>query len=356
MKRLAAVAVLAIAGMMGLVVILAAAVASQTSPDTPSDTALAEIPPDLLGVYMGAARTCPGLPWQVLAAIGAVESHHAQGRADPATGNVRPPILGPPLDGTRGFARIPDPTMPDGWAHALGPMQFLSTTWAAWGRVAPGRPAGVAPDPHNAWDAIYTAAAYLCGPAGRIADLDAAVLRYNHSQTYLHQVLAKAAEYTRATATPNNSASAGAPTVGNYTLPVARAVFDAHPDYLTKAHHDYPAADIPVPTGTPVYAATAGRVTSVGGKCGTGIEIAAGDGYHYIYCHGLQRLVADGALVASGQQIMLSDNTGNSTGPHLHFGIRSPTGTDLCPQPLLVAWYDGQAATPDQAGTTGCSY
>jgi len=161
----------------------------------PSAVAIEQIPPPLLLVYIGAAATCPGLPWQILAAIGSVESAHGSDRLDPATGDVQPAILGPALDGTGGYARIPDPTTTDGWAHAAGPMQFLTTTWVRWGRPAPGRPAGVAPDVNNAWDAIYTAAAYLCGPDGRIVDLEAAILSYNHSTEYLQSVLASAARY-----------------------------------------------------------------------------------------------------------------------------------------------------------------
>ena len=171
-----------------------------TQAQTPDAGALADIPPSLVAVYQAAAQTCPGLPWTVLAAIGYVESHHGEGRLDPTTGEVLPPILGPALDGSDGNAAIPDPTSPDGWAHAQGLMQFLPTTWAAWARLAPGRPAGATPDINNAWDAIYTAAAYLCGPAGRITDLNAAILRYNPSPAYLQAVLTKAAEYSQASA------------------------------------------------------------------------------------------------------------------------------------------------------------
>ena len=161
----------------------------------PSQLAVSEIPPSLLPVYEGAASTCPGLPWQVLAAIGYTESRHAQGHADPNTGDVAPPIFGPPIDGSVGRARIADPAQSDGWARALGPMQFLSTTWARWGRLAPGRPPNAKPSVQNAWDAIYSAAAYLCGNEGKIDDLRAAILSYNPSSQYVDIALAKAAEY-----------------------------------------------------------------------------------------------------------------------------------------------------------------
>jgi hypothetical protein len=348
-KTLAALVAIPLALVLSLALIIAAATAR--SDDQPSDTALAEIPPDLLRVYMAAAPTCPGLPWEVLAAIGWTESRHAQGRADPATGDVRPPIVGPALDGSHGVARIPDPSEPDGWAHAHGNMQFLTTTWARWGRVAPGR-AATDPDYDNAWDSIYAAAAYLCGNAGHIDDLHAAVLRYNPSPPYVQQVLDKAAQYRRAPTLA--AAGTPAPPVGGYALPLDRSVFDAHPEYLTKPHHDYPAADIPVPSGTNVFAAAPGRVAYVGGACGIGIEIAGDDGYRWIYCHGQTRHVPEGQHVTTGELIMASDNTGNSTGPHLHFGIRSPQGVDLCPQPLLQAWYRGDPAGPAQTTSSGC--
>ena len=194
MHRLLASAVVTIAALP----IAAAAVISPPtggSPAAPTGLALAEIPAGLLPVYEAAAATCPGLPWPVLAAIGWVESRHGSGHLDPATGTVAPPIVGPALDGKNGYARIPDPTQSDGWAHAEGPMQFLSTTWAAWHVLAPSRPPGTKPDPQNAWDAIFTAARYLCAGNPQLDDIDAAVLRYNHSQDYLDEVLAKAAEY-----------------------------------------------------------------------------------------------------------------------------------------------------------------
>ena len=175
----------------------------------PSAVALAEIPPNLLPVYQAAAATCPGLPWQVLAAIGALESGHAQGRADPATGDVSPPIMGPAIDGRPGFAAIRDPSSSDGWAHALGPMQFLSTTWARWARLAPGRPPGAVPSAHNAWDAIHAAAAKLCADADGSSDLSTAIYAYNRSDAYVDAVLAKAVAY--------GMGQAGGPVAGLFT-------------------------------------------------------------------------------------------------------------------------------------------
>ena len=133
---------LLIGGGIALLLGIAIVVAGPDAGSEPSALALKEIPPYLLPVYVGAATTCEGLPWQVLAAIGFHESRHGDGRVDPSTGDVAPPILGPPIDGTNGNARIPDASFSDGWAHAMGPMQFIPSTWKRWGRLAPNRPAG----------------------------------------------------------------------------------------------------------------------------------------------------------------------------------------------------------------------
>lgn len=168
----------------------------------PSAVAQSEIPADLLPVYMAAASTCRGLPWQVLAAVGWVESRHAGGRADPITGEVAPPILGPALDGSPGFRAIRDASLPDGWARALGPMQFLSTTWERWATLAPDRPPGASPDVHNAWDAVYSAARYLCGGRDQLDDVKAALRRYNNSDAYVKEVMTKAGTYGLGSGSP----------------------------------------------------------------------------------------------------------------------------------------------------------
>lgn len=191
-KALAMAAALLIAGPLSLATITSGPIATQSGP---SPLARSKIPTDLLPVYIAASLTCPGLPWQILAGIGYIESGHGQGRVDPATGQVAPPIIGPPIDGRPGFATLPDPTSPDGWTHAVGPMQFLTTTFRTWGIVAPDRPPDATPDPNNAWDAIYSAANYLCAGRDRLDDIRTAVLRYNRSDTYYRNVLAKATEY-----------------------------------------------------------------------------------------------------------------------------------------------------------------
>ncbi|MFJ6072598.1 lytic murein transglycosylase [Streptomyces sp. NPDC093065] len=156
------------------------------------------IPATVLRAYRAAetavGRTDPGcrLPWELLAAIGKVESGQARGGAVDRNGTTLSRITGPPLNG-RGFALIRDT---DGGAHdgdtvydrAVGPMQFLPSTWARWG--ADGNADGRA-DPNNVFDAALAAGHYLCAgdrDLGRGADLDRAILSYNNSRTYLETV------------------------------------------------------------------------------------------------------------------------------------------------------------------------
>ena len=90
-------------------------------------------------------------------------------------------------------------------------------------------------------------------------------------------------------------------------------------------HHDYPAADIAAPLGTPVYALTDTLVESLadGGRCGIGFILRSLDGLKWTYCHLSHRdtAVQPGAFLTAGQWVGLVGSTGNSTGPHLHLGV-----------------------------------
>ncbi|MET9364363.1 lytic transglycosylase domain-containing protein [Streptomyces sp. NPDC006632] len=167
------------------------------------------IPATVLAAYQQAQsrlrRTEPRchLPWQLLAALGKVESGHAGGGRVDAHGTTLTPILGPVLDGA-GFAQVADTdhgTL-DGDARydrAVGPMQFIPSTWSAWAQDGndDGRK-----DPNNVFDAALAAGGYLCAGARDLAvpaDLDRAVLSYNHSDTYLRTVRSWLEFYRRGT-------------------------------------------------------------------------------------------------------------------------------------------------------------
>ncbi|MDT9684467.1 transglycosylase family protein [Streptomyces sp. TRM76323] len=97
--------------------------------------------------------------------------------------------------------------------------------------------------------------------------------------------------------------------------------------------------DFPVPTGTPVKAVASGRVVSAGwaGAYGYQIVIRHHDGKYSQYAHLSALTVREGQTVSSGQRIARSGSTGNSTGPHLHFEVRTGPGygSDIDPLAYL---------------------
>lgn len=184
-----------------------------TSVDLPATgttgTTEAGIPATVLAAYKQAEQTIAGsdpgchVPWQLLAAIGKVESGQARGGRVDAEGTTLSPILGPVLNGV-GFANISDT---DNGAYdgdsthdrAVGPMQFIPSTWERWGQDANGDGRR---DPNNIYDAALAAGRYLCAGGRDLAvksDLDRAILGYNHSQEYLRTVLSWFEYYKRGT-------------------------------------------------------------------------------------------------------------------------------------------------------------
>jgi membrane-bound lytic murein transglycosylase B len=120
----------------------------------PSVLAISDIPPVYLALYMGAAQTCPDLPWGVLAGIGKVESDHGRSTA-------------PGVHSGANFA------------GAEGPMQFEPATFALY--AADGDHDGQL-SPYDPGDAIYTAAALLCAngaASGTPTGIRQAIFAYN---------------------------------------------------------------------------------------------------------------------------------------------------------------------------------
>ncbi|ERK61269.1 hypothetical protein N136_04857, partial [Leifsonia aquatica ATCC 14665] len=161
------------------------------------------IPGRAVLAYAGAATAIaakdPGcrLGWSTLAGLGAVESHHGTigGSAPQGDGTVQPPILGPRLDGTD-YAAIDDTDggRVDGdprWDRAVGPFQFLPSTWEQWG--ADGSGDGVA-DPQQLDDAALAAGRYLCssGDLSQPASWRDAIFAYNQLDSYVDAVAAAA--------------------------------------------------------------------------------------------------------------------------------------------------------------------
>ncbi len=144
--------------------------------------------------------------WATLAGIGRIESHHGTigGLRLGEDGRPSKPIIGIPLDGSPGVKAIPDS---DGgvldadttWDRAVGPMQFIPTTWVRYAVRANGD--GNPPDPQNIDDAALAAARYLCSGGRDLSSGQgwwAAVMAYNQSVEYGQNVFSGADAYARA--------------------------------------------------------------------------------------------------------------------------------------------------------------
>jgi cell wall-associated NlpC family hydrolase len=171
----ALVALVLVVGLLGTAVVGSATAmfGIDVQPPAASGTATAQIPPAMLTLYQQAAATCPGLPWTILAAIGTIESDNGQST----------------LPGVHSGANA---------AGAEGPMQFEPATFASYDQPVP--PGGAVPSsPYDPTDAVYAAARLLCADvAAGGADLSGAVYAYNHSASYVAQVLALAQSYAAA--------------------------------------------------------------------------------------------------------------------------------------------------------------
>lgn len=131
----------------------------------PGPTATAQIPADYLALYVKAGAEY-GLPWPVLAAIGAVESDHGRGPGAGIRAGTNP-------------------------AGAAGPMQFMPGTWQTYGVDGNGDGRRDVYDPADA----IPAAARLLRANGAPADMERAIYAYNHADWYVRKVMDRAATY-----------------------------------------------------------------------------------------------------------------------------------------------------------------
>ncbi|TPQ18787.1 M23 family metallopeptidase [Streptomyces sporangiiformans] len=153
----------------------------------------------------------------------------------------------------------------------------------------------------------------------------------------------KAAAPSSATTTTAAKPADSPSTSSGFTLPVAGAGVGT-PYHLagsmwSSGYHT--GVDFVVPTGTSLKAVGAGTVVSAGwgGAYGNQVVIKLNEGHYAQYAHLSSLSVSAGQSVTEGQQIGLSGATGNVTGPHLHFEIRTTAnyGSDVDPVAFLRA-------------------
>jgi murein DD-endopeptidase MepM/ murein hydrolase activator NlpD len=124
---------------------------------------------------------------------------------------------------------------------------------------------------------------------------------------------------------------------GNYVFPVGGG-----PSIVSVSHdhHDYPAADIAAPLGSPVYSLSDATVLRAwqypDPRCGIGLTLQTTDGQTWTYCHlsYLDPAVRQGVALTAGTQVGLVGATGDATGPHLHLQLDPPSS-----YPQLQPWF-----------------
>jgi hypothetical protein len=161
-----------------------------------------------------------------------------------------------------------------------------------------------------------------------------------------------------------------APSLDGWAFPVPLAAIN--PAHLDDPHHDYPAIDLLVSEGTPVYALSNGTVARVTDfphnwwsdncphpgcdPCGMGLSVQTSDGFRYIYCHGSRIHVHLGDTITAGQHVLDSGNTGQSGAPHVHVEVKVD-GVRRCPQNLLrQLYFTGAGLDVTQLPAAGCTF
>jgi membrane-bound lytic murein transglycosylase B len=217
-------------------------------------------------VINAADPTCH-LPWELVAAIGRVESDHGRAGGNSLTdeGVATPGIYGRALDGSHGTTLIRDTDAGNydddaTYDRAVGPMQFIPSTWAIVGVDADNDGQR---NPQDIYDASLASAVYLCSGSDDLstdAGQRSAVYRYNHSQQYVDLVLAIMHAYLSGDfmSVPNGTTT----TSFSFGAPPMTGPGSHHPGHHTTHHGHH------TPTGGPTQTPTtpsSGPTTSTTG-------------------------------------------------------------------------------------------
>jgi hypothetical protein len=263
--------------------------ASPVSLASGQNPALAGIPPDYVGFYGKAAQQF-GLDWQVLAAVGEVESDHGMEYVDCAKG-------------------------PDG---GKGPMQFDDATWSSARSLANLPSDADVCDPETS----ILGLAALMRSSGAPADWTTALRAKNPASWYPAYVMSWAIAY-------GDGSSVVWPITGGGRLTQKFGPTDYTSEPSGCYHgvcypHFHDGVDLAAPEGTDIHAIAAGKVTYAGaGSDGAVVvQIDHGNGVVSEYGHLEPNLdVAAGDSVTIGYVIGHVGMTGDTTGPHLHFTV-----------------------------------
>ncbi|HSA49927.1 MAG TPA: transglycosylase family protein [Yinghuangia sp.] len=151
---------------------------------------------------------------------------------------------------------------------------------------------------------------------------------------------ASSAATTTATAS-DKAASSQETSSSGYVRPVSGAPHGSYGNSGSLWSNGHTGEDFSAASGTPVKAVTSGTIVKAGwgGAYGNEIVIKHADGKYTQYGHLSSLSVSVGQKVATGQQVGLAGSTGNSTGPHLHFEVRTTPsyGSDVNPLAYLRA-------------------
>ncbi|WP_129842261.1 LysM peptidoglycan-binding domain-containing M23 family metallopeptidase [Streptomyces sp. RFCAC02] len=229
---------------------------------------------------------------------------------------------------TAGGAGVALPLVAAGGASAATPETYTVQAGDSLYRIAADL------DVDGGWQALYDANKDAIGtdPAlihpGETLTLDASAAGGDDSAD-----AAATASTTAADAGDTASTGYAAPVAG-----VQGSGYGTAGSLWASGHHT--GADFPVATGTPVSAITDGEVVAAGmvSSYGNQVVIKHADGHYSQYAHLSSISVSVGESVSTGQQIGLSGATGNVTGPHLHFEVRTGPdyGSDIDPIAFLA--------------------